>query len=63
MAGKAVALLIRIAVVGVFLAVGGLLTPGLVDAQSPSVTRSFSAESVSAGGKLDVTLTPADLGV
>ena len=62
MAGKAVALLIRIAVVGVFLAVSGLLAPGLVDAQSPSVTRSFSAVSVSAGGELDVTLTPRGFG-
>ena len=62
MAGKAVALLIRVAVVGVFLAVGGLLTPGFVDAQSPSATRSFSVASVSAGGELDVTLTPRGFG-
>ncbi len=62
MAGKVVALLIRVVVVGVFLVVGSLLTPGLVDAQTPNATRSFSAVSVSAGGELDVTLTPRGFG-
>ena len=62
MTGKVVGLLIRVGVVGVFLAVGGLLTPGFVDAQSPSVTRSFSALSVSAGGELDVMLTTRGYG-
>ena len=63
MVRKALALLVVVvAVVGSALGVIGLLWPGLADASQHSATRSFSADTVEAGGELTVTMVVSGIG-
>lgn len=62
MRGKVLAQLMGVVVLGGALLVSGLLHPGVVDAQSPTATRSFSTATVPAGGELEVTVAPSDYG-
>ena len=53
---KAIAVLVAVA------GLVGLVMSATVAAQSPNVTRSFSAATVAAGGELEVTVTPGGYG-
>ena len=56
MVRKALALLVGVAVLSVALGVFGLLRPGLVDAQTPSASRTIMPATVAPGGEVVVTI-------
>ena len=56
MVRKALALLVGVAVLSVALGIFGLLRPGLVDAQTPSASRTIMPATVAPGGEVVVTI-------
>ena len=56
MVRKALALLVGVAVLGVALGIFGLFRPGLVDAQTPSASRTIMPATVAPGGEVVVTI-------
>ena len=56
MVRKALALLVGVAVLSVALGVFGLFRPGLVDAQTPSASRTIMPATVAPGGEVVVTI-------